>query len=86
MTKRADAMRIANAFAQAAIEGHYEQCWGVIANFAHVYREDYLTVLSKVSVDLMDPTGFSAEEYRKVKEAIRVSKNHKEGNNNVTRN
>ena len=75
MTKRIDAMRIANAFAQAAISGRYEQCRWIIANFAHVYREDYQTVLSRVSVDLMDPTGFTTEEYRRIKTAIRKAGN-----------
>lgn len=56
MTKRMDEMRIANAFHQAAVGGHYEQCSNVIKNFAHVYREDYQAVLSMVSVMLMDPT------------------------------
>lgn len=67
MTKRMDMYRIANAFQQAAIEGHYEQCSNIIKNFAHVYREDYLTVLSSVSVILMDPTGYSHADYDKVK-------------------
>ena len=73
MTKRMDEIRIANAFARSAIEGHYEQCQGVIANFAHVYREDYRAVLNRVSVSLMDPTGFSAVEYLRIKEAIRIA-------------
>lgn len=73
MTKRMDEMRIANAFHQAAVGGHYEQCRGIIANFAHVYREDYKTVLNKVSVSLMDPTGFSPVEYLRIKEAIRIA-------------
>ena len=71
MTKRMDMYRIANAFQQAAIEGHYEQCRNIIANFAYVYREDYQAVLSMVSVMLMDPTGFTADEYKKIKTAIR---------------
>lgn len=74
MTKRMDEMRIANAFAQAAIAGRYEQCRGIIANFAHVYREDYKAVLSRVSVSLMDPTGFSTVEYLRIKEAIKNAK------------
>ncbi|MGZ1413521.1 hypothetical protein ACXO9E_05135 [Lactobacillus delbrueckii subsp. bulgaricus] len=41
MTKRMDTIRIANAFQQAAIGGHYEQCRNIVRNFAHVYREDY---------------------------------------------
>lgn len=74
MTKRMDEIRIANAFTQAAVEGRYEQCQGVIANFAHVYREDYRAVLSRVSVSLMDPTGFSPVEYLRIKEAIKSAK------------
>lgn len=74
MTKRMDEIRVANAFAQAAIAGCYEQRRGVIANFAHVYREDYRAVLNRVSVSLMDPTGFSPVEYLRIKEAIRIAK------------
>lgn len=74
MTKKIDEMRIANAFAQAAIAGRYEQCRGIIANFAHVYREDYKTVLNRVSVSLMDPMGFSPVEYLRIKEAIKSAK------------
>lgn len=70
MTKKIDEMRVANAFAQAAVEGRYESCRGVIANFAHVYREDYKTVLSRVSVSLMDPMGFSPVEYLRIKISI----------------
>ena len=70
MTKRMDEYRIANAFEQAAIGGHYEQCSNVIKNFAHVYREDYLTVLSSVSVMLMDPTDYSYADYDKIKRTI----------------
>ena len=69
--KKMDTYRIANAFQQAAIDGHYEQCSNIIQNFAHVYREDYRDVLSMVSVMLMDPTGFTADEYRKINTAIR---------------
>lgn len=75
MTKRMDMYRIANAFQQAAIEGHYEQCNSIIKNFTHVYREDYQAVLSMVSVMLMDPAGFTAEEYKQIKEAIRRAGN-----------
>ena len=75
MTKRMDMYRIANAFEQAAIEGHYEQCSNIIANFSHVYREDYQAVLSMVSVMLMDPAGFTAEEYKRIKTAIRKAGN-----------
>lgn len=71
MTKRMDTYRIANAFQRSAIDGHYEQCRNIIQNFAHVYREDYQEVLSMVSVMLMDPTGFTADEYKKIKTAIR---------------
>lgn len=71
-----DAYRIANAFQQAAIEGHYEQCKNIIQNFAHVYRKDYREVLSMVSVMLMDPSGFTADEYKKVKTAIRLALSH----------
>lgn len=81
MTKRIDEMRVANAFAQAATTGRYEQCRGIIANFSHVYREDYQTVLSRVSVDLMDPTGFSAVEYLRIKEAIRIAKSTRRKSN-----
>ena len=76
MTKRIDEMRIANAFAQAAVDGRYEQCRRIIYNFAHVYREDYRTVLNRVSVSLMDPTGFSAVDYLRIKEAIKFAKKH----------
>ena len=75
MTKRMDTIRIANAFQQAAVSGHYEQCRWIIANFAHVYREDYQSVLSMVSVMLMDPAGFTAEEYKRIKAAIRKAGN-----------
>lgn len=75
MTKRMDMYRIANAFEQAAIEGHYEQCSNVIKNFSHVYREEYQAVLSMVSVMLMDPAGFTTEEYKRIKEAIRKAGN-----------
>lgn len=75
MTKRMDTYRIANAFQQAAIDGHYEQCSNIIRNFAHVYREDYQAVLSMVSVMLMDPEGFTAEEYKQIKTAIRKAGN-----------
>lgn len=70
MTKRMDMYRIANAFERAAIEGHYEQCSNIVRNFAHVYREDYLTVLSSVSVMLMDQTGYSYADYDKIKRTI----------------
>lgn len=75
MTKRMDMYRIANAFQQAAIEGHYEQCSNIIKNFAHVYREEYQAVLIMVSVMLMDPAGFTAEEYERIKTAIRKAGN-----------
>lgn len=75
MTKRMDEMRIANAFHQAAVGGHYEQCSNVIKNFAHVYREDYQAVLSMVSVMLMDPTSFTTEEFNRIKTAIRKAGN-----------
>lgn len=75
MTKRMDEMRIANAFHQAAVSGHYEQCSNVIKNFAHVYREDYQAVLSMVSVMLMDPAGFTHDEFKRIKEAIREAGN-----------
>lgn len=71
MTKRMDTYRIANSFQQAAVSGYYEQCSNIIKNFAHVYREEYQAVLSMVSVMLMDPAGFTAEEYKLIKEAIR---------------
>lgn len=75
MTKRMDEMRIANAFHQAAVGGHYEQCRWIIANFAHVYREDYQAVLSMVSVMLMDAKDFSADEFKRIKTAIRKAGN-----------
>ena len=75
MTKRIDMYRIANAFEQAAVSGHYEQCSNIIKNFAHVYREDYQAVLSMVSVMLMNPVGFTAEEYKQIKTAIRKAGN-----------
>ncbi|MCD5528930.1 hypothetical protein LOB10_02350 [Lactobacillus delbrueckii subsp. lactis] len=75
MTKRMDMYRIANAFQQAAIEGHYEQCSNIIKNFAHVYHEEYQAVLSMVSVMLMDSVGFTAEEYKQIKTAIRKAGN-----------
>lgn len=75
MTKRMDEMRIANAFQQAAVSGHYEQCSNIVRNFAHVYREEYQEVLSMVSVMLMDPAGFTTEEYKQIKEAIRKAGN-----------
>lgn len=78
MTKRMDEMRIANAFHQAAVGGHYEQCGNIIKNFAHVYREEYQAVLSMVSVMLMDPAGFTAEEYKRIKEAIRKAGNKRD--------
>lgn len=75
MTKRMDMYRIANAFEQAAIEGHYEQCSNIVRNFAHVYREEYQAVLSMVSVMLIDPAGFTTEEYKQIKTAIRKAGN-----------
>lgn len=75
MTKRMDMYRIANAFQQAAISGRYEQCSNIIRNFAHVYREKYQAVLSMVSVMLMDPAGFTTEEYKQIKTAIRKAGN-----------
>lgn len=75
MTKTMDTYRIANAFQQAAVNGHYEQCRNIITNFAHVYREEYQEVLSMVSVMLMDPTGFTTEEYKNIKTAIRKAGN-----------
>lgn len=78
MTKKIDEMRVANAFARAAISGHYEQCSNIIKNFAHVYREEYQAVLSMVSVMLMDPAGFTAEEYKRIKEAIRKAGNKRD--------
>lgn len=69
--KKMDTYRIANVFQRAAIDGHYEQCSSIIQNFAHVYREDYQAALSMVSVMLMDPAGFTADDYRKIKETIR---------------
>ena len=70
-----DTYRIANAFEQAAVSGHYEQCINIVRNFTHVYREDYQAVLSMVSVMLMDPAGFTADEYKKIKTAIRKAGN-----------
>lgn len=78
MTKRMDTYRIANAFQQAAVSCHYEQCSNIIKNFAHVYREEYQAVLSMVSVMLMDPAGFTAEEYKLIKEAIRKAGNKRD--------
>lgn len=78
MTKRMDTYRIANAFQRAAVDGHYEQCSNIVRNFAHVYREDYQAVLSMVSVMLMDPAGFTAEEYKQIKEAIRKAGNKRD--------
>lgn len=75
MTKRMDTIRIANAFQQAAISGHYEQCSNIVRNFAHVYREEYQAVLSMISVMLMDPAGFTTEEYKQIKTAIRKAGN-----------
>lgn len=75
MTKYMDTYRIANAFEQAATGRHYEQCKNIISNFAHVYREDYQAVLSMVSVMLMDPAGFTTEEYKQIKTAIRKAGN-----------
>ncbi len=46
--------------------------------FGHVYREDYQAVLSMVSVMLMDPAGFTAEEYKQIKEAIRKAGNKRD--------
>lgn len=73
MTKRMDTYRIANAFQQAAVDGHYEQCSNIITNFAHVYRLDSEAVLSMISVMLMDSEGFSTEEFRQIKKAIRLA-------------
>ncbi|XJZ58891.1 hypothetical protein ACIA3Y_04680 [Lactobacillus delbrueckii subsp. bulgaricus] len=78
MTKRMDTYRIANAFQQAAIGGHYEQCKNIVSNFAHVYRQETASVLSMVSVMLMDTEGFTAEEFRRIKKAIKIAG----GNNN----
>lgn len=78
MTKRMDTYRVANAFQQAAVSGHYEQCSNIVRNFAHVYREEYQEVLSMVSVMLMDPAGFTAEEYKLIKEAIRKAGNKRD--------
>ena len=69
-----DEYRIANAFQQAAVDGRYEQCRWIIANFAHVYREDYRAVLSRISVSLMNPKGFTTEEFKRIKTAIRIAK------------
>lgn len=66
MTKRMDMYRIANAF---------EQCSNIIKNFSHVYREEYQAVLIMVSVMLMDPAGFTAEEHKRIKTAIRKAGN-----------
>lgn len=79
MTKRMDTYRIANAFQQAAVSGHYEQCRNIITNFAHVYREEYQAVLSMVSVMLMDPAGFTAEEYKRIKTGIKKAGNRQIG-------
>lgn len=78
MTKRMDTYRIANAFQQAAADGHYEQCRNIVSNFAHVYRQDTASVLSMISVLLMDPEGFGTEEFRRIKKAIKIAG----GNNN----
>lgn len=75
MAKRMDMYRIVNSFERAAIEGHYEQCSNIVRNFAHVYREEYQAVLIMVSVMLMDPAGFTAEEYERIKTAIRKAGN-----------
>lgn len=72
MTKRMDTIRIANAFSQAAADGHYEQCKNIVSNFAHVYRQDTRSVLSMISVMLMDSEGFSAEEFKQIKKAIKL--------------
>ncbi len=78
MTKRMDTYRIANAFQRAAVDGHYEQCKNIITNFAHVYRLDSEAVLSMISVMLMDPAGFTAEEYKQIKKAIRKAGNKRD--------
>ena len=73
MTKYMDKLRAANAFQQAAAGRHYEQCKNIITNFAHVYRMDSETVLRMISVMLMDSEGFSTEEFRQIKKAIRLA-------------
>lgn len=72
MTKRMDTIRIANAFQRAAADGHYEQCRNIVSNFAHVYRQDTRSVISMISVLLMDPEAFSTEEYKRIKKAIKL--------------
>lgn len=70
MTEKMDMWRVANSFLEGAKNGHTDLCHNVIANYAHVYRKPYKDVLSTISVMLMDPTGYSSEEWIKVKRMI----------------
>lgn len=63
-------IRMMNAYLQAALEGREQTCKEIVANYAHVYRKPVRDVLAMISVGLMDPTGFSYKDYRKVEEMI----------------
>lgn len=61
----------AEAYARNAIEGHREACKEIVANYAHVYRKPPKDVLVTISVMLMNPSDYSYDDYRKIKETIR---------------
>lgn len=62
---------VANSFARWATEGHREACQLIVADYAHVERVSPRDVLTRLSVSLMDPTGFDYDEFNKVRSTIK---------------
>lgn len=66
-----DWYRVANSFARWATEDHLEACQLIVTDYAHVERVSPRDVLTRLSVSLMDPTGFDYEEYNKIRSTIK---------------
>lgn len=62
---------VANSFARWAAEGHREACRLIVADYAHVERVAPRDVLTRISVSLMDPTGFDYDEFSKIRSTIK---------------
>ncbi|MCT2876785.1 hypothetical protein EFM17_04070 [Lactobacillus delbrueckii] len=63
--------RVANSFARWATEDHIEACRLIVADYAHVERVTPRDVLTRLSVSLIDPTGFEYNEYNKIRSTIK---------------
>lgn len=66
-----DWYRLANSFARWATEGQREACKQIVDNYAHIERVAPRGVLTRLSVSLMDPTGFDYDEYNKIRSTIK---------------